>query len=203
MKKPKTKPTKPIKQQFQRVRLPESKWKEIRKDYESSENPTLLSLTERHNIPLPTLIYHRDKEGWLRSDSPIGKTDTFRANLDIAVKSIIKELQSKIRSGSVISMRDITEWFSQNRSVLLKESQIQGFMLQKLIRDSITPAMIKKMKPNEKAKWFEILSMDIGKRYAEERLEEDKSTDNVEVVHRHILQLQKKEFEERDRALYQ
>lgn len=76
--------------------------------------------------------------------------------------------------------KELIEFYRINRADILLKAQMDNMALQEAIRDSITPTDLEGWKPDERARWFSALGVDFGIKFDKERLELDKSTENVD-----------------------
>ena len=90
--------------------------------------------------------------------------------------------------------RDLIEWYQKNKVELLRKAQAENLALQQAIRDTLTEEEIRKLTPDQKARWFAALGVDHGIKFDKERLQADLSTENVSIVVKMIKDL--KEMEE-------
>ena len=89
--------------------------------------------------------------------------------------------------------RDLIEWYQKNKVELLRKAQAENLALQQAIRDTLTEEEIRKLTPDQKARWFAALGVDHGIKFDKERIQSDLSTDNVSVVVKMIKQLKASE----------
>ena len=89
--------------------------------------------------------------------------------------------------------RDLIEWYQKNKVELLRKAQVENLALQQAIRDTLTEEEIRKLTPDQKARWFAALGVDHGIKFDKERIQSDLSTDNVSVVVKMIKQLKASE----------
>ena len=90
--------------------------------------------------------------------------------------------------------RELIEWYQKNKVELLRKAQAENLALQQAIRDTLTEEEIRKLTPDQKARWFAALGVDHGIKFDKERLQADLSTENVSIVVKMIKDL--KEMEE-------
>ena len=95
---------------------------------------------------------------------------------------------------------DLLQWYQTNRSNVQLITQIKDSKVQDVILDSITPAQIKKATLSEKAKLFGVLGADRRGEYIQERLERDKTTENVGMIVEYIKSVKREITEEENAA---
>ena len=89
--------------------------------------------------------------------------------------------------------KGLVEWYQRNKVELLRKAQVENLALQQAIRDTLTEEEIRKLTPDQKARWFAALGVDHGIKFDKERIQSDLSTDNVSVVVKMIKQLKASE----------
>ena len=92
--------------------------------------------------------------------------------------------------------RDLIEWYQKNKVELLRKAQAENLALQQAIRDTLTEEEIRKLTPDQKARWFGALGVDHGIKFDKERLQADLSTENVSIIVRQIKELKQAQEEE-------
>lgn len=100
------------------------------------------------------------------------------------ISRIVKEFEAN---------KGLIEWFQKNKLELLQKAQAENLALQQAIRDTLTDEEIRKLTPDQKARWFAALGVDHGIKFDKERLQSDLSTDNVSIVVKMIKQLKASE----------
>lgn len=166
-------------------------WHDIKLAYENDNPDELLSIAaiaKKYKVRPQRIYAKAKKDGWqkplTRAVAPAMKNKNVNEFVRSFVDKILKDYSD---------VAEVTEWFKDQRAMLLRESQITDFALLDAIKKSVTKADIKKMTEAQKAKWVEVLSKSLSTRYTEERLEEDKSTENVSVIYKHILEMKKRD----------
>ena len=89
--------------------------------------------------------------------------------------------------------RDLIEWYQKNKVELLRKAQVENLALQQAIRDTLTEEEIRKLTPDQKARWFAVLGVDHGIKFDKERLQADMSTENISIVVAQIKKLKEAE----------
>jgi transposase len=103
------------------------------------------------------------------------------------ITRIVKEFEAN---------KGLVEWYQRNKLELLQKAQVENLALQQAIRDTLTEEEIRKLTPDQKARWFAALGVDHGIKFDKERLQADLSSENVSIVVQHIRALKKAEAEE-------
>jgi transposase len=92
--------------------------------------------------------------------------------------------------------KDLVAWYQKNKVDLLRKAQVENLALQQAIRDTLTEEEIRKLTPDQKARWFGALGVDHGIKFDKERIQADLSTDNVSIIVKHILELKESESDD-------
>ena len=108
------------------------------------------------------------------------------------IKKIIQDFEGN---------REFIEWYQKNKADVLIKAQLDSLALQEAIRDSLTEDDIKKWTPDQKARWYQALTVDHGVKFDKERLVSGESTENVHVIVGAIKALKRKNREQRMREL--
>ena len=106
------------------------------------------------------------------------------------ITRIVKEFESN---------RELIEWYKTNKADILSKAQLDSTALQEAIRHSITEDDIKKWTPDQKARWHQALTIEHGTKFDKERLQRDESTENVSVIYKHLIEMQKRDAQEREK----
>ena len=106
------------------------------------------------------------------------------------IGKIIKEFEAS---------KELVEWYKENKADILSKAQLDSTVLQEAIRHSITEEDIKKWTPDQKARWHQALTIEHGTKFDKERLQRDESTENVSVIYKHILEMQKRDEQKREK----
>ena len=106
------------------------------------------------------------------------------------IGTIVKEFEAS---------RELVSWYEKNKSNVLLKAQLDSLALQEAIRNSITGEDIKKWTPDQKARWYSALGVDYGIKFDKERLQSEKSTENVSVIVEMIKESRKRIREENAR----
>jgi transposase len=91
------------------------------------------------------------------------------------------------------SNKDLIAFYREHKLEFLQRAQGENLLLQQAIRDTLTEDEIRKLTPDQKARWFAALGVDHGIKFDKERIQSDLSTDNVSVVVKMIKQLKASE----------
>ena len=94
---------------------------------------------------------------------------------------------------------ELFEWYQNKRSDIQLLTQVRNSKIQDLIRDSITIKEIKDASLSEKAKLLGVLGADRRGEYIQERLERDKTTENVGMIVKYLKSV-KREISQEDNA---
>jgi len=92
--------------------------------------------------------------------------------------------------------KGLVEWYQRNKLELLQRAQAENLALQQAIRDTLTEEEIRKLTPDQKARWFGALGVDHGIKFDKERIQSDLSTDNVSIIVKLINEIKERENEE-------
>lgn len=167
----------------------EPNWHDIKQAYETDETMSARAIARKYKIT-PQRLYNRvKKEGWQK---PLGRVVSPAISGDKGVTDFVKAFVTRILKENE-SVAQVSEWYKDQRAMLLRQSQISDLALLEAIRNSITKKDMKDWTPGQKSTWFGVLSKDLKDRYLEERLEEEQSTENVGVLYKHILVMQKRD----------
>jgi len=89
--------------------------------------------------------------------------------------------------------KGLVEWYQRNKVDLLRKAQVENLALQQAIRDTLSEEEIRKLTPDQKARWFGVLGVDHGIKFDKERLQSDMSTENISIIIRHIKAIKEQE----------
>jgi hypothetical protein len=100
------------------------------------------------------------------------------------ISKVVKDFESD---------KGLIDFYRKNKLELLQKAQVENLALQQVIRDTLTEEEIRKLTPDQKARWFGVLGVDHGIKFDKERLQSDMSTENINIIVKHIKELKEAE----------
>jgi len=119
--------------------------------------------------------------GWIKKGMPVmedGRYDV-EAVREWHDKRIVEMVNKNYPVERAVTSKD----FREKRADYYLEDQAKNIRIQRIIREeALTRAKIREMADQHLIAWFDKLGLDSGRKFEQERLELDKSTDNVAVI---------------------
>ena len=75
--------------------------------------------------------------------------------------------------------RELIDFYRKNRADILLKAQLDDMALQEVLRDSVAKADLEKWTPDQRARWFQALTIDGAVKLDKERLIRGESTENI------------------------
>ena len=148
---------------------------------ENTELPVITVVRTKAALGKALGVCAKTVTGWLEKGMPVMADGGY--DVEAVREWHDKRLVEMVNKNYPVERAITSKDFREKRADYYLEDQAKNIRIQRIIREeALTRAKIREMADQHLIVWFDKLGLDSGRKFEQERLELDKSTDNVAVI---------------------